>query len=140
MAEIDDALMERYLEGDTDFTRDEMINAIRKGTLEQTIVPVLCGSAFKNKGVQQLLDAVINFLPSPLDVPPVNGTDVHDEEKKLNRETSDDAPFSALAFKIMTDPFVGQLTFMRVYSGKLPSGTSVLNARNQKRTASVAYF
>jgi elongation factor G len=132
-AEVDDALMERYLEGDTSFSENEIISALRKGTLAFKLVPVICGSAFKNKGVQQLLDAVINFLPSPLDVPPIEGTDPDDKEKKLYRNASDDEPFSALAFKIINDPYVGQLTFFRVYSGVLQAGTGVLNATKDKR-------
>ncbi len=133
VAEVEDSLMERYLEGDTDFTREEIINAIRKGCLEQTIVPVLTGSAFKNKGVQQLMDAVVNFLPSPLDVPPIQGVDPDDPDKKLERAASDDEPFSALAFKIVNDPFVGQLTFFRVYSGLLEAGTGVLNSTKGRK-------
>ena len=133
VAEVDDHLMERYLEGDTDFTDNEILSAVRKGCLEQQIVPVLCGSAFKNKGVQQLMDAVVNFLPSPLDVPPIQGVDVDDPEKKMERPASDKEPFSALAFKIINDPYVGQLTFFRVYSGVLQSGTSVLNSTKSKK-------
>ncbi len=132
-SEVDDALMERYLEGDTDFTDEELLRALRKGCLEQTIVPVLTGSAFKNKGVQQLLDAVVNFLPSPLEVPAIQGVDPDDPEKKLERKASDDAPFSALAFKIINDPFVGQLTFFRVYSGVLEAGSGVLNSTKGKK-------
>ena len=132
VAEVDDALMERYLEGDTDFAPDDILKALRTGTLEFKLVPVCCGSAFKNKGVQQLMDAVVNFLPSPLDVPAVEG--VHpDTEKEATRKSSDDAPFSALAFKIINDPFVGQLTFMRVYSGTVATGTSVLNSTKGKK-------
>jgi elongation factor G len=133
VAEVDDALMERYLEGDTDFAADDIIKAVRKGCLEQTIVPVLTGSAFKNKGVQQLLDAVVNFLPSPVDVPAIEGVDPDDPEKKMFRKASDDEPFSALAFKIINDPYVGQLTFFRVYSGVLEAGTGVLNSTRGKR-------
>jgi len=133
VAEVDDALMERFLEGDTDFSEQEILAAIRKGTLARKIVPVLCGSSFKNKGVQQLLDAVVNFLPSPKDIPAVEGVDPNDPEKKLIRETSDDAPFSALAFKIINDPYVGQLTFLRGYSGVVESGTTVLNSTKGKR-------
>ena len=133
VAEVDDALMERYLEGDTDFTEDEILRAVRKGCLEQSIVPVLTGSAFKNKGIQQLMDAIVNFLPSPLDVPPIQGVDPDDPKKKLERPASDEAPFSALAFKIINDPFVGQLTFFRVYSGVLQAGTGVLNSTRGKK-------
>ncbi|MCB9593873.1 MAG: elongation factor G [Sandaracinaceae bacterium] len=133
VAEVDEKLMERFLGDDTDFTPDEIRAGIRAGTLAQKMVPVLCGSAFKNKGVQQLLDAVVDYLPSPVDVPPMFGTDPDDKEKKIERKASDDEPFSALAFKIINDPFVGQLTFMRVYSGQIESGTAVLNARTGKR-------
>ncbi|NOY91225.1 MAG: elongation factor G [Deltaproteobacteria bacterium] len=132
-AEVDDALMARYLEGDTDFSESEIISALRAGTLAFKLVPVLCGSAFKNKGVQQLLDAIVNLMPSPLDILAVQGESVDKPGEKMTREASDDAPFSALAFKIINDPFVGQLTFMRVYSGKLGSGSSVLNATRGKK-------
>ena len=132
-SEVDDALMERYLEGDTDFSEEELLRALRKGCLEQSIVPVLTGSAFKNKGVQQLLDAVVNFLPSPLEVPAIQGVDPDDLEKKMERVASDDEPFSALAFKIINDPFVGQLTFFRVYSGVLEAGSGVLNSTKGKK-------
>ncbi|MDH5491866.1 MAG: elongation factor G [Myxococcales bacterium] len=133
VAELDDALMERYLEGDTAFTDAEILAALRKGTLDFKIVPVLCGSAFKNKGVQQLLDAVVDYLPSPLDVPAIEGTSVDSEEEVLTREASDQAPFAALAFKIVNDRFVGQLTFMRVYSGQLKTGSAVLNATKGRK-------
>ena len=132
-AETDDALMERFIEGDTGFTREELLGALRKGTLAFKLVPVLTGSAFKNKGVQQLLDAIVNYLPSPLDIPAVQGEDPHDPEKKLTRVAADDEKFSALAFKIINDPFVGQLTFIRVYSGTLESGTAVMNSTKGKR-------
>ena len=129
--EQDDAVMEAYLEGNEPDVAT-LKRLIRKGTLAFDFVPVLCGSSFKNKGVQPLLDAIVDYLPSPLDIPPVDGlkpgTDEHD-----TRATSDDAPFSALAFKVMSDPFVGSLTFARVYSGKLESGTSVLNSVKDKR-------
>ncbi|MGB9338646.1 MAG: elongation factor G [Polyangiales bacterium] len=133
VSEVDDALMERFLEGDTDFSENEILRAIRKGCLEQTIVPVLTGSAFKNKGVQQLMDAVVNFLPSPLEVAAIQGVDPSDPEKVLVRKASDDEPFSALAFKIVNDSFVGQLTFFRVYSGVLEAGSGVLNATKGKK-------
>ncbi len=133
VAEVDDELMERYLEGDTDFSVEEILLALRKGTLEFKLVPVLCGSAFKNKGVQMLLDAVVTFLPSPVDIPPVDGTDPDDPEKVLTRRAADDEAFSALAFKIVNDPYVGQLTFVRVYSGEVKSGTTVLNSTKGKR-------
>ncbi len=133
-ADVDDALMEKFLEGESEkITNAEIHAAIRKATCEFTWVPVMCGSAFKNKGVQLLLDAVVNYLPSPLDVPPVEGTDPDKEDKKLTREASDDAPFSALAFKIANDPYVGNLTFFRVYSGSCTSGTSLLNPARHKR-------
>ncbi len=133
-ADVDDAIMEKFLDGRaSDVSPDEIHAAIRKATCEFKFVPVLCGSAFKNKGVQLLLDAVVNYLPSPLDVPPVEGVDPKKEDKVLTREASDDAPFSALAFKVANDPFVGNLTFFRVYSGTLSSGTSVLNATRGKR-------
>ncbi|MGB5701337.1 MAG: elongation factor G, partial [Polyangiales bacterium] len=133
VSEVDDTLMERYLEGDTNFTPDEINAGIRKGCLEQTIVPVLTGSAFKNKGVQQLLDAVVNFLPSPLEVAAIQGVDPDDPAKVMERKASDDEPFSALAFKIINDPFVGQLTFFRVYSGVLEAGSGVLNSTKGKK-------
>ena len=133
VAEVDETLMARFLEDDTDFTADEIRLGIRAATLNQVFVPVLCGSAFKNKGVQQLLDAVVDYLPSPLDVRPTEGEDPDDPEKKLIREADDDAPFAALAFKIINDPYVGQLTFIRVYSGQLQSGTAVLNAASGKK-------
>ncbi|MBT8450993.1 MAG: elongation factor G [Deltaproteobacteria bacterium] len=133
VSEVDDALMERFLEGDTDFSEDEILRALRKGCLEQSIVPVLTGSAFKNKGVQQLMDAIVNFLPSPLEVQAIQGVDPRDPEKVMVREASDDEPFSALAFKIVNDSFVGQLTFFRVYSGVLKAGSGVLNATKGKK-------
>jgi elongation factor G len=131
VAEFDDAVMEKYLEGET-LTREEIIATIRKATLANKVIPVICGSAFKNKGVQMLLDAVISYLPSPIDLPPVVGT-VPDETTEISREISDDAPFSALAFKIMADPFVGKLAFFRVYSGTLKAGSYVLNSTKNKR-------
>jgi elongation factor G len=130
--EHDDKLMERYLEGE-DIPEDELRSAIRAATLAGAMTPVICGSAFKNKGVQQLLNAVIDYLPSPLDIPAIQGHDVDDPEKVIERHADDDEPFSALAFKIMTDPFVGKLTFFRVYSGVLASGSYVLNSTKQKR-------
>ncbi len=133
VAEVDDTLAERFLEGDTNFTVDEILTALRKGTLSHKCVPVLCGSAFKNKGVQQLLDAVIDFLPSPIDIPDVKGQDPDDAEIKMTRKAADDAPFSGLAFKIMTDPHVGTLTFVRVYSGQIRTGDQVLNSTKGKR-------
>jgi elongation factor G len=129
-AEQDDALTEKFLEGH-ELSEDEIRRAIRKGCLELKLFPVFCGSAFKHKGVQPLLDAVVDYLPSPLDVPPVHGKSPKGADE--TRETSDKAPFSALAFKIMTDPFVGTLTFIRVYSGKLEAGTTVWNGLKGKR-------
>ncbi len=128
--EQDDHVMEAYLEG-TEPDRDTLKKLIRKGTLNFSFVPVLCGSAFKNKGVQPLLDAVVDYLPSPLDVPPIEGIKP-DSDETDTREASDTAPFSALAFKIMNDPFVGSLTFARIYSGKLEKGT-VLNSVKDKK-------
>jgi elongation factor G len=134
-SQYDDKLMEALLEG-KDVSPKQVIQALRVGTIKMEIFPVLSGAAFKNKGVQPMLDAVVFYLPSPLDVPAVEGTDPKDpknSEKKLMRKSSDDEPFAGLAFKIMTDPFVGQLTFVRVYSGVLRSGDSVLNAAKGKR-------
>ena len=130
--EHDEHLMERYLEGE-EISDAELREAIRKATIANAITPVLCGTAFKNKGVQQLLDAVIYYLPSPLDIPPITGAEPGNDEIVMERETSDEAPFAALAFKIATDPFVGKLTFFRVYSGTLESGSSVLNSTKGKR-------
>ena len=127
----DDALMEAYLEGD-DIDDDALKTCIRKAALNIDVIPVLCGTAFKNKGVQTLLDAVVDYLPAPVDVPDVKGVDPT-TEKDDSRKTADDAPFSALAFKVMTDPFVGTLTFFRVYSGKLESGSYVLNSTKDKK-------
>jgi elongation factor G len=125
IAETDDHLMEKYLEGGQ-VTPEEIRVALRKATVTGHVQPVVCGSAFKNKGVQQLLDAVVDYLPSPLDVPPIKGHDELDNE--VTREPRDDGPFSALIFKIMTDPFVGQLAFFRVYSGHLDAGSAVYNS------------
>ena len=125
--EMDDAAMEAYLEG-TEPDAETLKKCIRAGGIASKFVPVICGSAFKNKGVQPLLDAVIDFLPAPTDVANIRGVDVDDPEKEIIRKTSDDEPFSALAFKIMTDPFVGSLTFVRVYSGVVETGTSILNS------------
>ncbi|MGH9337834.1 MAG: elongation factor G, partial [Vicinamibacteria bacterium] len=123
--EADDHLMEKYLNG-VALTEEEIAAGLRKGTVALKMVPVLCGSAFKNKGVQPLLDAVVEFLPAPTDIPPIVGTSI-DGSETVERPASDDAPFSALIFKIMTDPYVGQLAFFRVYSGYLESGSGVLN-------------
>ncbi len=133
VAESDDALMERYFENEgSDFTVEEIKKAIRKLTIEMKINPVTCGSSFKNKGVQKLLDAIVDYMPSPLDVPHVKGT-LLDGETVEERETSDSAPFSGLAFKIMADPFVGKLAFFRCYSGTLQSGSYVLNSTKDKK-------
>lgn len=129
--EVDDAVMESYLEG-RDISEETLIACIRKGTVNSVYFPVLCGTAFKNKGVQTLLDAVVNFLPSPLDVPDIKGESL-DGSQELSRKADDAEPFSALAFKIMTDPFVGTLTFARVYSGTLEAGSYVLNSTKDKR-------
>ena len=133
VAEADDALMERYFENEgADFTVEEIKKAIRKLTIGMKINPVTCGSSFKNKGVQKLLDAIVDYMPSPLDIPHVKGT-LLDGETVEERETSDDAPFSGLAFKIMADPFVGKLAFFRCYSGTLQSGSYVLNSTKNKK-------
>ncbi len=130
--EHDDALLERYLGGDEP-TEEELREAIREATISGEIFPVFCGSAFKNKGVQALLDGVIDYLPSPMDVPAIQGHLPHNNETREDREAEDDAPFSALAFKIMTDPYVGKLTFFRVYSGSIPAGTHVMNATKGRK-------
>ncbi len=132
VAEHDDELMERYFEDPESITKEEMLEVIRKATIAQTITPMLCGSAFKNKGVQRLLDAVVQFLPSPLDVPDIEGTDPRTGDVVVRKPTEDD-PMAALAFKIATDPFVGRLAFIRVYSGKIDSGSYVLNTRSGKK-------
>src|SRR5512141_487993 len=129
VAETDDTLLEKYLAGGK-VGVDELKAALRRGTISGAIQPVVCGSAFKNKGVQQLLDAVVDYLPSPIDVPPIKGHD--DVGAEMIREPKDDAPFSALVFKIMTDPFVGQLAFFRVYSGHLDAGSAVYNSTRDK--------
>ncbi|HBE87681.1 MAG TPA: elongation factor G [Elusimicrobia bacterium] len=130
LADFDEKIMERYLAGDTNFTEAELKAAIRKGTLACKFFPVLCGSSYKNKGVQTMLDAVIDFLPSPLDVPAIKGTDSNTGEE-AERHADDKEPFSALMFKIQTDPYVGKLTFFRVYSGVLKAGDSVYFARKK---------
>jgi elongation factor G len=126
IAESHDELLEKYLAGET-IEVSELKAALRDATIHQKITPVLCGTAFKNKGVQPLLDAVVDYLPSPMDIPPVKGVNP-DDESFMERAASDDQPFAALVFKIMTDPFVGQLAFFRVYSGRVESGTAVLNS------------
>ena len=130
--EHDDQLIEKYLAGE-ELSNDEVRHAIRAATIKGALFPVFCGSAFKNKGVQPLLDGVIDYLPSPVDIPAIRGHLPHHDETFETREASDDASFSALAFKIMTDPYVGKLTFFRVYSGSLPSGSYVYNATKERR-------
>ncbi len=131
VAEADEELLDVYL-GDGELSDDQIRIGLRKGTLAGQVIPVLCGSAFKNKGVQPLLDAVVDYLPSPLDVPPIEGHDPDSGEIDV-RHAADDEPFAALIFKIMTDPYVGQLAFMRVYSGRVGTGTAVLNATSGKK-------
>jgi len=126
LADVDDTIMDKFLKGE-EISVDEIKGAVRKGTIQQKLTPVLCGSAFRNKGVQLLLDAIIDYLPSPLDIPPVIGISPEDGSK-ITRRADDNEPFSALAFKVMTDPFVGQLTFIRVYSGVLQASSSVYNS------------
>ncbi len=130
ICELDDDLMMQYLEGEEP-TVDEMKKVLRKATCECDAVPVCCGTAYRNKGVQKLLDAIIEYMPSPLDIPPIKGVDL--EGNEVVRHSSDDEPFSALAFKIMTDPFVGKLAYFRVYSGTMNSGSYVLNATKDKK-------
>ena len=132
VASYDDSLMEKYLEGQ-EISPEEMKVAIRKATIDGSMVPTLCGSAFKNKGVQRTLDAVIDFLPSPTDVGVTTGTLPDDQESSVERQPSDEEPFSAIAFKIMTDPFVGKLTFFRVYSGTISTGDFIFNSNSQKK-------
>ncbi|MFL6293931.1 MAG: elongation factor G, partial [Thermoanaerobaculia bacterium] len=127
ISETDDQLLEKYLSGE-EVTNDELRAALRRATVAGVVQPVICGSAFKNKGVQPLLDAVVAYLPSPLDIPPIEGIDPHNEQPVI-RSSNDDEPFAGLVFKIMSDPFVGQLAFFRVYSGHIESGMSVLNAK-----------
>ena len=129
-AEQDDDLMMKYLEGE-ELTEEEIIKGIRKGTIANKLIPVCCGSSYKNKGVQELLNAVVNFMPSPLDIADVKGVDLDGNEAE--RKTSDSEPFAALAFKIATDPFVGKLCFFRVYSGTLEAGSTILNANKDKK-------
>ncbi|WP_096271380.1 elongation factor G [Paucisalibacillus globulus] len=131
VSELDEELMMKYLEGE-EISNEELKKAIRNATLSVEFYPVFCGSAFKNKGVQLMLDGVLDYLPAPTDVPAIEGT-LPDTDEKVTRESSDDAPFSALAFKVMTDPFVGKLTFFRVYSGTLDAGSYVRNSVKDKR-------
>ncbi|MDD4365735.1 MAG: elongation factor G [Synergistales bacterium] len=132
VSDFDEAIMEAFLEG-REVPVDRLKAAIRKATIELHIVPVLCGSAFKNKGVQPMLDAVVDYLPSPDDLPPIVAHDVDDPEKEIERHSSYDEPFAALAFKVMVDPFVGRLVFCRIYSGALKAGDSVLNVATGRR-------
>jgi len=131
IVETDEELMEKYLEGE-EISAEELKKALRKATIDRELVPMLCGSAFKNKGVQPLLDAVIDFLPSPVDVPPVKGINPNTEEEE-ERHASDDEPFCALAFKVMADPYAGQLTYFRVYSGHVKAGDTILIANKNKK-------
>jgi elongation factor G len=131
LADVDEKIMEKFLGGE-EISEDLIKNAIRKGTIELKLTPVICGSAFKNKGVQLLLDTIVDYLPSPLDIPPVTGVNPADE-KEISRKADDKEPFAALAFKVMTDPFVGQLTFMRVYSGTLSAGSYIYNSTKDSR-------
>ena len=132
VVELDDEIMEKYLDGTIPST-DQIKRLIRKGTIKSNFVPVLCGSSFKNKGVQPMLDAVVDYLPSPVEVPDIKGVKYNKEEESITRKSSDSEPFAALAFKIMNDPFVGSLTFMRVYSGSIEAGSSVLNSVKDKK-------
>ena len=125
-ASVDDDLMEKFLM-EEEITKEELKAALRKATIDNKIVPVVCGSSYRNKGVQKLLDAIVDFMPSPVDVPAIKGIDV-DTGEECERPSDDNAPFSALAFKIATDPFVGKLCFFRVYSGHLNAGETVLNS------------
>ena len=133
VAETNDQLMEKFFEDPDSITEAEMLTAIREATINMSIQPIMCGSAFKNKGVQTMLDAVMAFLPSPLDIGAIHGHAIDDEEKVVSREPLNTEPFSALAFKIATDPYVGRLCFFRCYSGKLDAGSYVLNARTGKK-------
>ena len=132
VAESDDALMEKYLEGE-ELTVAELKAAIRKLTINSEVYPVFCGSAFKNKGVQPMLDAVVDYLPSPLDVPAIVGHDPKDESKEVLRHNDASEPFAALAFKVRRHPFFGRLTYVRVYSGHIQAGQPVYNATKGKK-------
>ncbi|MDD7766310.1 MAG: elongation factor G [Anaerococcus vaginalis] len=132
LSEIDDTIMMKYLEGE-EVSEEEIKAAIRKGTIEKKIFPCLCGSAYKNKGVQALLDAIVDYMPSPLDIPAVQGTDPKDEEKILERKAGDKEPLAALAFKVVTDPYVGKLIYARIYSGTIESGSYIYNATKGKK-------
>ncbi len=132
VSEFDDKLFEKFVEGQP-LTEQEIAAGIRKATIAMKIFPVICGSAFKNKGVQTMLDAVVDYLPSPLDIPPVTGTSIDDKDVKIVRHASDTEPFAALVFKIMTDPFSGQLAFFRVYSGRMSAGESIYNVAKGRK-------
>ncbi len=132
VAEHDEVLLEKFLE-DKEISIEELKRVARHATVTMKLTPVFCGSAFKNKGVQPLLDAVVDYLPSPMDIPPIVGSDVKDHDKKMTRKPDFEEPFAALAFKIATDPFVGQLTYFRVYSGKLPAGSYVYNSSKDQK-------
>ena len=132
LAENDDTVMEKYLAGE-ELSEDEIIAGIRRATISAKLSPVLTGSAFKNKGVQPMLDAVNRYLPSPLDIDAIVGMDMNDKEKEMKRYPKNDEPFSALAFKIMTDPHLGKLTFIRVYSGVLETGSTILNSTKDRK-------
>ena len=136
ICELDDDLMMEYLEGEEPST-DRLKAALRKGTCECTAVPVCCGSAYRNKGVQKLLDAILEYMPAPTDIPPIDGVDM--DGNPTVRHSSDEEPFSALAFKIMTDPFVGKLAYFRVYSGTMNSGSYVYNSTKGKKRACWPY-
>ncbi len=133
VAELDDTLLERFFEDPDSITKDDLKDVIRQAVIDQRIVPVMCGSAFKNKGVQRLLDAVCAYLPGPEDVMAIEGTDPNDQEKKIKRNNNTEEPLAGLVFKIATDPFVGRLAYIRVYSGKLESGSYVINPRTGKK-------
>ena len=130
ICELDDDLMMQYLEGEEPSVED-LKKVLRKATCECTAIPVCCGSAYRNKGVQKLLDAIIEYMPAPTDIPAIKGVDM--EGNEIERHSSDEEPFSALVFKIMTDPFVGKLAYFRVYSGTMNSGSYVLNATKDKK-------
>ena len=132
IVETDDVLMEKFFGGE-EITKEEIIKGLRKATIDNTIVPVVCGTAFKNKGIQALLDAIVNYMPAPTDVAMVEGRDPKNPDVLIDREMSDEAPFASLAFKVMTDPFVGRLTFFRVYSGVVEKGATVLNSTKGKK-------
>ena len=138
VANVDDTLLARFLEDHDSITEDEIVTALRKSTIQGLAVPVICGAAFKNKGIQNLLDAVIAFLPSPVDIGAVTGIDPRNDNE-VTREPDDNEPLAALAFKIATDPFVGRLVFLRIYSGVIHAGDTVLNTRTGKETGSTGF-